>query len=84
MADPNNKIPSNVPGAYYVDLDCIDCHLCRETAPTVFGRDEELGYSRVQRQPEDEHEVALADDALAGCPVDAIGKDVTSVATPAA
>jgi ferredoxin len=84
MADPNNKIPSNVPGSYYVDYDCIDCDLCRETAPTVFGRDDDLGYSRVQRQPENADEVALAEEALAACPTAAIGKDVTSAVTPAA
>jgi ferredoxin len=84
MADPNNKVPSNVPGEYYVDYDCIDCHLCQEIAPGLFARDEELGYSRVQKQPIGEHEVTLADDALSGCPVDAIGKGAVGVVTPAA
>src|ERR1700750_2435941 len=33
MADPANKYPENVSGPYYVDDQCIDCDLCRETAP---------------------------------------------------
>jgi ferredoxin len=75
MADPNKKIPSNVPGTYYVDFECIDCDVCRETAPATFQRDDELGYSRVVRQPSSAVEVSLAEEALRGCPADAIGKD---------
>ena len=33
MADPDNKHPLNLPGAYYNDDTCIDCDLCREIAP---------------------------------------------------
>ena len=33
MADVENKYPENVNGKFYVDDQCIDCDLCRETAP---------------------------------------------------
>ena len=36
MADVANKFPQNVPGRFYVDDQCIDCDLCRETAPANF------------------------------------------------
>jgi ferredoxin len=75
MADPNNKIPTNVPGPYFVDYECIDCHVCHEIASGMFQRDDELGYSRVHRQPQNPAEVELADEALRSCPVEAIGKE---------
>ncbi|PYK90518.1 MAG: ferredoxin, partial [Verrucomicrobia bacterium] len=33
MADVANKYPENAAGKFYVDEQCIDCDLCRETAP---------------------------------------------------
>ena len=52
MADAANKYPENVPGKYFVDNQCIDCDLCRETAPDNFKRNEDGGYSFVFKQPE--------------------------------
>jgi ferredoxin len=75
MADLNSRLPQNAPGAWYVDSNCIDCDLCRETAPTVFRRDEDGGYSIVFHQPETEEERKLAAEAKEGCPVEAIGDD---------
>lgn len=75
MAVPADRLPPNAPGRYYVDSQCIDCDLCRETAPTIFARSEEGGYSYVQRQPQTPEEIALADEAIQGCPVEAIGSD---------
>ena len=51
MAEPRNKLPENVGGKYYVDTQCIDCDVCRVTAPENFRRDEEKAYSYVFRQP---------------------------------
>src|SRR6185503_16692510 len=31
MAEPNDKVPGQAAGRYYVDSQCIDCDLCRET-----------------------------------------------------
>jgi hypothetical protein len=41
MANRNDKNPGNVPGPFYVDTTCIDCDLCRETAPSTFRRDDQ-------------------------------------------
>ena len=75
MADHTKRLSQNAPGRWYVDNNCIDCDLCRETAPTVFRRDDENGNSIVFHQPETEEELRLAEDALSGCPVEAIGND---------
>lgn len=73
MADVGNKYSENVPGQYFVDHQCIDCDLCRETAPANFTRSDEGGYSYVYKQPEGEHELKLCKEAMEGCPVEAIG-----------
>ena len=75
MADIENKYPDNVPGKYYVDNQCIDCDLCRETAPNNFARNEDGGYTYVVKQPENAEEEAQCQEAKEGCPVEAIGDD---------
>ena len=75
MADKENRYPQNVPGPFYVDDQCIDCDLCRETAPENFKRDEDGGHSYVYKQPENDEERRLSEEALSGCPVEAIGAD---------
>ncbi len=75
MADIDEKTPLNVPGKFYVDSSCIDCDLCRETAPSIFGRDDDEGVSYVLKQPETDEETAAAVEAMEGCPVEAIGDD---------
>lgn len=75
MADHAKRLPTNVPGNWYVDDNCIDCDLCRETAPTVFRRDDDNGNSFVFHQPDTEEELGLAEEARSGCPVEAIGND---------
>jgi ferredoxin len=45
MAERNDRLAQNVPGRYYVDSTCIDCDMCRSTAPDFFKRDEEIGMS---------------------------------------
>jgi len=73
MADLANKYEVNVAGKYYVDNQCIDCDLCRETAPDNFKRNEDGGYSFVYKQPESPEEEARCKEAKEGCPVEAIG-----------
>jgi ferredoxin len=75
MADKNIKTPENIPGRYYVDNTCIDCGLCPDTAPHIFKRFDEGGYSIVHRQPETSQEIALADEARESCPTESIGND---------
>src|SRR5947208_16809344 len=73
MADIANRYPENVTGKYYVDNQCIDCVLCRETAPANFTRNDDGGFSYVKKQPETPEEEALCKEAKEGCPVEAIG-----------
>jgi ferredoxin len=75
MADKNLKTPENVPGRYYVDRTCIDCGLCPDTAPHIYKRFDEGGYSVVHRQPQTSQEIALADEARESCPTESIGND---------
>ncbi|HEY0386022.1 MAG TPA: ferredoxin [Pyrinomonadaceae bacterium] len=75
MADPNDRVAENTAGAYYVDSACIDCDVCRDTAPDNFTRSDSNGYSYVYKQPETADESELCEEALAACPVEAIGND---------
>jgi ferredoxin len=75
MADREDKNRENVTGKFYVDSQCIDCDLCRETAPRNFVRQDDGGYSYVLRQPRDAAEEAACLAALEECPVEAIGMD---------
>ena len=75
MADKEEKWAENVEGKSYVDEQCIDCDLCRETSPTNFTREEDGGYSYVFKQPENDDELELCIEAMEGCPVEAIGND---------
>jgi ferredoxin len=75
MADAANKYSDNVTGKFYVDDQCIDCDLCRETAPANFKRNDDGGHSFVFKQPETPEEEALCQEAMDGCPVEAIGND---------
>jgi len=75
MAELENKYEENIEGQFYVDDQCIDCDLCRETSPDNFTRDDEGGYSFVYKQPETDEEHELCLEAMEGCPVEAIGND---------
>lgn len=75
MADKNDRLVENAPGRFYVDSSCVDCDLCRDTAPDFFRRQDDIGYSYVYRQPVTPEEIALAEEACAGCPTDSIGND---------
>jgi ferredoxin len=75
MAEQTQKVPANVPGRFYVDATCIDCDLCRETAPENFTRNDAEGHSFVYVQPEGPAQEAACRAALEECPVEAIGDD---------
>lgn len=75
MADKNQKWPENAAGKFYVDNQCIDCDLCRETAPGFFRRSEDNGYTYVSQQPASGEDLAVCNEALEACPVAAIGND---------
>ncbi|MBT3786149.1 ferredoxin [bacterium] len=75
MAEMDNKYEDNITGKYYVDDQCIDCDLCRSTAPDNFRTEEDLGYSYVFKQASNEEEEELCVEAMENCPVEAIGDD---------
>jgi ferredoxin len=75
MADNTDKVGGNVDGQFYVDSNCIDCDLCRQTAPDNFQRNEDEGYTFVSKQPENDDEHQSCMDAMEECPVEAIGDD---------
>ncbi len=75
MAEIDEINEKNVPGKYYVDTNCIDCDLCRASAPDFFVRDDEEGLSYVVKQPVTDEEVELCEEVLEGCPVACIGND---------
>ena len=58
MANKAEKWKDNAAGKFFVDQQCIDCDLCRETAPAFFMRHDDGGYSFVHKQPTTEEEVA--------------------------
>ena len=77
MASAADKYKDNVPGAFYTDSQCIDCDLCRQTAPEFFDRNATGGYSYVIKQPKTGDEIKLCQQALEECPVEAIGGNGT-------
>lgn len=74
MATFTSKVAESVTGKFYVDSQCIDCDLCRQTAPDNFDRSDN-GYSFVKKQPVSPEEETLCQQALSECPVEAIGSD---------
>ena len=75
MADQSIKYEENADGVFYVDNTCIDCDACRVAAPDNYTRNEDGGYSYVDKQPENDEEYAMCIDAMDGCPVESIGED---------
>ncbi|MFQ3580320.1 MAG: ferredoxin [Chloracidobacterium sp.] len=75
MASVDDKYPDNAPGMFYVDTQCIDCDVCRDTAPSNFTRNDDGGYSYVFKQPETDEEMEQCQEAMDACPVEAIGND---------
>ena len=75
MANKEDKHEDNVSGKFYVDTQCIDCDLCRQTAPENFSHNDEKGYTYVSKQPENSEQEAQCMESLENCPVQAIGND---------
>lgn len=75
MADRTQRLPYNVPGAFYTDDTCLDCDMCRTLMPAVFTRHDETGFSFVHRQPQTEQEMDAVQEAMSLCPCEAIGDD---------
>jgi glyoxylase-like metal-dependent hydrolase (beta-lactamase superfamily II)/ferredoxin len=71
MADPKKRLPTNVPGPFFVDDTCINCDTCRQLAPDTFAEKGE--YSCVYEQPENNEQWWKATRALLACPTGSIG-----------
>jgi len=75
MPDTSDRVKENVDGPFYVDASCIDCDVCRDTAPVNFTRSFKRAYSYVSKQPDNETERSACEAAMSCCPVEAIGND---------
>lgn len=75
MADKKHKWDQNITGKFYVDDQCIACDACVVEAPKFFTMNDEDGHAYVKLQPTNSEEMKEAENALAACPVDAIGSD---------
>jgi ferredoxin len=71
MANPQKRVPENVPGDFFVDATCIDCDACRQIAPSTFGEPAESSFVKVQAKSSAERRQAL--QALLACPTGSIG-----------
>ena len=71
----NQRWPENVKGKHYVDDTCLDCDLCRETAPENFSRNDEEGYSYISKQAANIQEAELIQESIEGCPCESIFDD---------
>jgi len=73
LAQSALRLPTNVPGDFFVDGSCIDCDACRQIAPSIF---HDTGdQSAVHHQPENAAELLAAQKALVACPTASIGSE---------
>lgn len=75
MADASDKVAENVPGKFYVDDTCSACMVCCDTAPDNFKMTDDEEHAYVSKQPANDEELALVEEAMEGCPEEAIGDD---------
>ena len=75
MGDVSDRYEDNVPGRWYVDKKCILCSVCSEAAPINFKESDDGDHDMVFKQPLTNEEEAQCEEAMAACPVEAIGND---------
>ena len=75
MADKIERYEDNVTGKWYVDKKCILCSVCSEAAPKNFKEAPSGDHDFVFKQPETDEERQQSEEAMLGCPVEAIGND---------
>ena len=73
--DFEDRSQKSIEGSIWIDGQCLDCDLCRETAPALFNRDEVAGQSFVSKQPNSEEELKLVEESISGCCTQAIHSD---------
>lgn len=74
METKATKHPQNVPGRFYVTEDCLACEACQSVAPKNF-RYGNNGLSYVFKQPSNAEEVQQCEEALLGCPLEAVREE---------
>ena len=75
MGDKADRYLDNLPGTWYVDKKCILCSVCSEAAPKNFKESTEGNHDIVFKQPDSTEEITQCEEAMASCPVEAIGND---------
>lgn len=75
MPDKSQKWEDSKEGKFYVDKSCIACDACVTTAPENFAMNDGDGHAFLSKQPESAEEEELCQQAMEGCPVEAIGSD---------
>lgn len=75
MGDKDSRYQDNVSGRWYVDQKCILCSVCSEAAPKNFKEASSGDHDIVYKQPETPEEEKQCEEAMAACPVEAIGND---------
>lgn len=75
MGDKLDRYDDNVTGEWYVDKKCILCSVCSEAAPKNFKESSAGTHDIVYKQPDAPEEIQQCAEAMASCPVEAIGND---------
>lgn len=75
MGNRIDRYEDNVPGIWYVDKKCILCSVCSEAAPKNFKESPEGTHDIVYKQPDSPEEKLQCEEAMASCPVEAIGNN---------
>ena len=80
MSDSDEKITENAPGTYWVAKVCIGCMICREIAPENFRENDPYDDYHavicfVAKQPDNDAELSLCEEAMDICPANAIHND---------
>lgn len=75
MADLSARNADNAAGKFYVDSNCSACQVCISVAPDNFKMNDAEDHALVFKQPEGSAEVEACEDAMKGCPEEAIGDD---------
>ena len=75
MAELDERRDENVRGKYYVDKNCDACQVCISVAPENFKMNDDDEFAYVYKQPASPDEEDNCQEALNGCPEEAIGDD---------
>ncbi|NBV82874.1 ferredoxin [bacterium] len=75
MAQFELRFNDNAAGTYYVDSNCIACDTCVGIAPNHFRLTTTHDHAIVVAQPQTPAAIKDCEEAMACCPVNAIGND---------